>query len=598
MTKDDAIKPVPKERLAGLDGEDSFPEEEGVVGRSMFDTPGAQVGLVTVVVPKEHIAELPLQALVRIESQDDKTYTGIVVAGPFAEPDGLSAESSLIVTTTVRGGIFMPRYHGRVEVEILGEVVGERVIPPRFRPLPNSPVFVLDVKERAEALHCEGDIQIGAVIGDDEVVVGAPSDKKSVLPRHTAVLGTTGGGKSTTMGRLISQAKDHGFAVVLLDTEGEYVQMSEPADDPTMLAALEARGLKPAGIKGMKLYHLTGTESASAAAKTAFGVSFEDVSPHTLVEVLGLSDAQEERVWIAFEVARRALRELKIFPKSKADEQMLLDLNLFERGYPELTLERFIDVIRLCLATADKDDVAKVPLIDKAFAKADAREYICKDIADQRPSSPVSWRIVLAKLARLHGLGIFDDPKAKPIDIGGLVKPGTVSVIDLSGTDAPEVNNIVISDMLRRIHEAQNDAYTAWEKSKHKGDPQKVLVVIEEAHEFLSEARASRMRLLFEQVSRIAKRGRKRWLGLVFVTQLPQHLRRDVLALTNNYVMHRINDAQVITWLRGVVPGIDEPMWRRLPAMAPGQAIVSFTHMARPLVVAIDPSPCKLRMVD
>lgn len=589
-TKKEIVKAVPKKDLAGLDGDGAMPEQEGVVGRSMFDTPGAEDGLITVVAAKEHIAELPLQSLVRIESGDDRTYTGIVVSGPFAEPDGLSAESSMIITTSVRGGIFMPRYHGRVEVEILGELVGDRVIPPRFRPLPNSPVFVLDAAARAEALHSEGDIQIGSVIGDDELVVGAPSSKKAVLPRHTAVLGTTGSGKSTTIGRLISQAKDQGFAVVLLDTEGEYVLMSEAATDPWMVAALEARGLKPQGIKGLKVHHLRGTETAApkSANPSVFGVAFEDVSPYTLVEILDFSTAQSERFWSAFDIARRML--------SKGDLRAELDQNLFDRGWPELTLEKLIDVVRLCLANADKLDTGSVEIRDKAFAKA--REKLCGDIAATRPSTPVSWRIVLNRLTRLQGMGIFDDPKVKPIDIKSLLKPGTVSVIDLSGTDAPEMNNIVIADMLRRIHEAQDDAYSSWETKGHKGDPQKALVVIEEAHEFLSDSRASSMPLLFQQVAKIAKRGRKRWLGLVFVTQLPQHLRRDVLALTNNYIMHKINDSGVITWLRGVVPGIEESMWRKLPAMAPGQAIVSFTHMARPLVVAVDPSPCKLRMVD
>ena len=33
-------------------------------------------------------------------------------------------------------------------------------------------------------------------------------------------------------------------------------------------------------------------------------------------------------------------------------------------------------------------------------------------------------------------------------------------------------------------------------------------------------------------------------------------------------------------------------------ALAPGQAIVSFTSMTRPLLVAIDPAPCLLRMID
>jgi hypothetical protein len=38
----------------------------------------------------------------------------------------------------------------------------------------------------------------------------------------------------------------------------------------------------------------------------------------------------------------------------------------------------------------------------------------------------------------------------------------------------------------------------------------------------------------FEHVAKIAKRGRKRWLGLVFVTQLPQHLPRQIFGLVNS----------------------------------------------------------------
>jgi uncharacterized protein len=46
------------------------------------------------------------------------------------------------------------------------------------------------------------------------------------------------------------------------------------------------------------------------------------------------------------------------------------------------------------------------------------------------------------------------------------------------------------------------------------------------------------------------------------------------------------------------VSGIDESLWNRLSGLAPGQAVVSFPHMTRPLLVSIDPTPAKLRMVD
>lgn len=76
------------------------------------------------------------------------------------------------------------------------------------------------------------------------------------------------------------------------------------------------------------------------------------------------------------------------------------------------------------------------------------------------------------------------------------------------------------------------------------------MVFVEEAHEFLSGQRIKDMPVLFQQVARIARRGRKRWLGLVFITQLPQHLPDEVLGLINNWVLHKIGDSHVVSRLR------------------------------------------------
>lgn len=123
-------------------------------------------------------------------------------------------------------------------------------------------------------------------------------------------------------------------------------------------------------------------------------------------------------------------------------------------------------------------------------------------------------------------------------------------------------------------------------------------MVIEEAHEFLSAERIDRMPLLYQQLARIAKRGRKRNIGLAFVTQLPQHLPKQIFGLVNSFVLHKISDPTVIASLKKTISDIDEGLWNRLPGLAPGQAIVSFPHMTRPLLVSVDPTPCKLRLVD
>jgi len=239
------------------------------------------------------------------------------------------------------------------------------------------------------------------------------------------------------------------------------------------------------------------------------------------------------------------------------------------------------------------------------FNTDEAKQVLERQIHAAKPAGNViSWRALLGRLARLNRIKVFDPPESSigPLNYKELLTPGAVSVIDLSDSGASELNNIVIADLLRGLQDTQDATHQAYEEAKRNGQdaslPTKVLIVIEEAHEFLSLERIEKMPILFQQVAQIAKRGRKRWLGLVFVTQLPQHLPRQVFGLVNSYVLHKITDPQVVSTLKRTVSGIDESLWQRLPGLAPGQAIVSFPHMTRPLMVSIDPTPAKLRLVD
>lgn len=576
----------------------------GAVGRTMFDAATSRDNTVTVLLPKDGIGRVPSQSLVRIDSVlDGRRYLGIVVAGPFAEPDGLRADSPAVVTTSVRGGIFMPRFHGRVQVELLGEQVDSGLVPPRFRPLPNSPVFVLDAGESVELLRLGGDIRLGVAVGDEDMTVDVSGDRKSVLPRHTGVLGTTGAGKSTTVSRLIAQAQARDYAVILLDTEGEYTTINEPADDPTMLAALARRGQEPAGVPNTSLYHLVDKDTANPShpSISQFSLSFAALSPYTIEEILDLGDPQRERFERAYDTTKLLLRDIGVFPSrgptgaiNAAEEREALELNEFETGYPKMRLDHLLDVVQLFHDILAKEDPAESRLLSAEFRAN--RDQVVRRVSDQagRTSHVLSWRGLLGRIYRLRRLGVFD--RSDPIEHARLLEPGHVTIFDLSDTDSPVLNNLVIADILRGVQRAQELKYSEAERIGRQ--PVKVLIIIEEAHEFLSEERISKMPNLFEQVARIAKRGRKRWLGLVFVTQLPQHLPRQVLGLINNFVLHKINDTATISRLRGSISGIDEALWDRLPGLAPGQAIVSFTSMARPLLIAVDPTPAKLRLVD
>jgi DNA helicase HerA-like ATPase len=202
----------------------------------------------------------------------------------------------------------------------------------------------------------------------------------------------------------------------------------------------------------------------------------------------------------------------------------------------------------------------------------------------------------------MHKANVFGRATNELINARDMLEPGQVSIVDLSDMDAPYLRNLVIAQMLRMLQVRQDELYRQHEAAQRDGNPAPALVrvniFIEEAHEFLSAQRIKQMPNLFDQVARIARRGRKRYLGLVFVTQLPGHLPDEVFGLINNWMLHKLTDTNVIQRLRKVVPMVSAATWASLPNLAPGQALCSFTHLSRPVLVGIDPSPCKLRMVD
>ncbi len=586
--------------IAQAGGEWTEPSEyQGAVGRTMFDLPSSEDNTITVLVPRDEISKLPSQSLVRVRSvPDGRYYLGIVVKGPFAEPDGLRGDAPIMITTAVRGGIFLPRYHGRVQVELLGEDLDGVLLPPRLRPLPNSPVFVLDTEATRATLRLDGDIPLGVPVGYEEIVAAIPSNKKSVLPRHLGILGTTGGGKSTTVSGLISSFQQAGMATILIDTEGEYTQIYQPTDDPTMLAALEKRGRSPRGVEHVFVCHLVGRETTcpDRHRTRAFSLQFCRLSPYLVMEVLDLNDAQQQRYLRAYDIAKHLLREFRIFPSIPEDQEHLLELDEMEEGYPKMTVEHIYDVVRVC-ADIVSDTEPQMNFRSAAFREQQTRVIEAIKSLEDLPKHPASWRVVQGKLGQLLRLKIFDnpDPDARPLDYQRMTNPGQVVIIDLSDTDSPQINNLVIAELLRGLHQAQNANYQRAEQDEAQ---RKVMIVVEEAHEFLSSERIKQMPVLFQQVARIARRGRKRWLGMVFVTQLPQHVPDEVLGLINNYILHKIGDANVISRLKRSLGVVDDSLWQRLPNLAPGQALVAMSSFARPLLLNVDPTPCKLRMVE
>ncbi|MEW6173551.1 MAG: hypothetical protein AB1510_10895 [Bacillota bacterium] len=158
-----------------------------------------------------------------------------------------------------------------------------------------------------------------------------------------------------------------------------------------------------------------------------------------------------------------------------------------------------------------REEVRTTPYtLEDIINKIDEWAFVGKPIKDgkAKPATGADLASYLAlkgKLGKLKRTKAFDTKGVDSISARELLHPGRVSVFDVSYT-ADRLKNIVIAELLR----------TVFEYKIHYESAPKTLIFIEEAHTFISSERAGKMQETIEMLREIARRGRKRWLGLVF----------------------------------------------------------------------------------
>ena len=424
----------------------------GSCARTMFDRPASKDGTVAALVPEVQIGDLRRESYVRISSVHPRTltveaeYIGVVASGPFAEPDALSATAPTLVTAAAHGAVLTPKFHGVADIDVFSERVSGSLIPPVRRPYPNSPVFLLEAEAVKEILGLDvppedKPFRIGLLDGTYDLPVAVPASRKSVLFKHVAILGTTGGGKSTTVSGLLAKLSSAGNAVVVFDVEGEYSTIDKGADNAAMLAALAKRGLAPSGVKDSKLFVLAGRQESNPKHPSInrFKIPFDQLSPFVLAELLELSEPQARRFFDAYDACRVLMERLKIYPASQDEQSTAADIDELERGWPRMTVRMLLDVVSAAISLID-DTMDEYRAFSPQFSGK--KDEIKQVIAAKKFEKDVrSWKAIAKRLWRMLKAGVFGDDAKSLIDITELVKPGQVSIIDLSDMDAPYLRN-------------------------------------------------------------------------------------------------------------------------------------------------------------
>lgn len=143
---------------------------------------------------------------------------------------------------------------------------------------------------------------------------------------------------------------------------------------------------------------------------------------------------------------------------------------------------------------------------------------------------------------------------------------GQVRIVDLSGVPN-EVAGVASAVIARTLFNLK-----VWQSTiERQNDP--VLLVCEEAHRYVPNRGEAQYEAAQEAIRRIAKEGRKYGLGLLLVSQRPSEVEATVLSQCNSWIVHRITNDSDREQVRGILPDSVSGLTKMLSGLRRREAI-------------------------
>ncbi len=479
---------------------------------------------------------------VRVQDESDARsgFLARVIAGPFFHRSGSPTVGGMTATNSMECFLL-------ADLEIQGELVRGRARDTNSRPAPGSSVFALTPAEITSLHGFDGDMLLGNLSGQDDLRVHLQSKNKGVLPRNLGIFGTVGSGKSNTSQVVIEEAARNGWAAIVVDVESEYTEMDQPSDDHQLADRLAHFDLRPAGLTDFHVFCPASCSSDRSSAEP-FTLRLADFDSNVIGEILQVTAPERNALFDCVETMQQKART-KLNTSEAEGFQTLLDAS------PQ----------------------AKLPFTLKSL-----RERAGERAA--RGTESLDFAGLAAKLTWLMHSEAFDQANMPSLDPVRMLEPGRVSIIDVSVAN-DVVKNMVTADVLRKTFAL---------KMMQPNTPP-TLLVIEEAHSFISRERAQTMQATLHMLRNVTRRGRKRWLSMAFVSQQPGHLPPEIFELCNTRIVHTLRSTHNLEALMATTGDVGRDLWARCPLLGPGQAVFSSPQLNRSVILAVRPAQSRRR---
>ena len=453
-----------------------------------------------------------------------------------------------------------------MKIELVGEIGGgtfERGISQ----YPNVGDFVhLAVEEdlrRIYDIRGQGHVTIGTLSSAESI--SAKVALNELVTRHSAVLGSTGSGKSTTIASLlraitapVEADKPYPSArVLMLDVHGEY---SAPLADVAQVFSVEPQ-----------------------YGEERLFIPYWALDTSDLLDFLagGLDGTRETAFTDKIFELKLASHKAQQFPGVDSSS-ITVDTPL-----PFSLKQLWYDLIDFEIATfegKDRDQSTRqapgdpdtlAPPKYKPHAMGAVGPFLNSEaIGIQRPLNLLRSRLLDRRYDFLLHPGPWEPAlTGKPKEdldkllgswLGG-AKP--ITILNLSSVPSGILERLVGS-ILKIVYEA-----LFWSREKTEGGIERpLLVVMEEAHRYLSEKSDG---LASEVIERIAKEGRKYGVGAMIVSQRPSEVNETVLSQCGTFFALRLSNPSDRARVQGTLPDGLVGLLDVLPILRTGEAIVT-----------------------
>ncbi len=393
---------------------------------------------------------------------------------------------------------------------------------------------------------------------------------QALFSRHCAIVGTTGGGKSYTVAKILEEVSRNNGKAIVIDATGEYAPLAKLSN---------SMYLKFNGNNADDVYfHYSGLRETDLYAL---------FRPSGQVQLPKLQEACKSQRLLHYSIKIEKdplpsilVHEKKVIIKKgfKINEYLKI-----ESKYSEYTESLHCNfnirnlanqILHECIFSSDKDN-------DTVFGGKNNTEFgYCTSLI-----SRINFTLKNQSFVKAFGID-KDEPCGNDFTkkIEEFIKSSSkILILSVENvTTDNDLKSILVNAIGRHLYE----------KALSKDKPFKekpLLLFVDEAHQFLNKKVKDEYSIETElnAFEKIAKECRKQGLFLVLATQMPRDIPVGVLSQFGTFIVHRLINQRDRETIEYACSEATKNALSFLPILAPGEAILAGVDFPMPVMLKI-----------